>query len=174
MKMAWCARTTSVCSPLPQGRSPVPDRSGSGRRRVLPGSRGRHHRAHSPLHPCSCSQHLQRHADEPQLSRPHTRAAQLAAPPDQVSVLPINRWDKEPAITVIFLCSKDLRRIHPLRPEEPQRVRTKDGASPVKLLPKDGLPRKEWAAWRLHGHDALLTGAAGARVRICCCRRRGC
>lgn len=76
-----------LCSPS-QGRTPVPDGSGGGRRRLLPGSRGGHHRADPPLHPCSCSQHLQRHADEPQLSRPHARAAQLAAAPHQVSVVP--------------------------------------------------------------------------------------
>lgn len=42
----------------------------------------------------------------------------------------INRWEREPAVTVTFLCSQDLRRIHPFHPEEPQRVRTEDGASP--------------------------------------------
>lgn len=67
-----------------QGRSPIPDRPGCGGRGVLPGSGGRHHRAYSPLHPGGCSQYLQRHADEPQLGRPHTRAAQLANPPAQV------------------------------------------------------------------------------------------
>lgn len=83
-----CEDDWRLLSSLSQGRSPVPDWSGGGRRRVLPGSRGRYHRADSPLHPCSCSQHLQRHADEPQLSHPHTRAAQLAAAPHQVSVMP--------------------------------------------------------------------------------------
>lgn len=77
-----------LLSSLSQGRPPVPDGPGGGRRGLLPGSGGGHHRAHSPLHPGGCSQHLQRHADEPQLSRPHTRAAQLAAPPHQVSVVP--------------------------------------------------------------------------------------
>ncbi|CAG11939.1 unnamed protein product [Tetraodon nigroviridis] len=88
-------------------RSPLPDGARRGWRRVLPGPGGRHHRADSPLHPGRCSQHLQRHADEPQLRCPHARAAHLAAPPHQV-----------------------LRRIHPRRTEEPQRVRTEDGASP--------------------------------------------
>lgn len=67
-----------------QGGSPLPDGSGRGRRRVLPGSGGRHHRAYSALHPGGRGQHLQRHADEPQLGSPHPRAAQLAAPPTQV------------------------------------------------------------------------------------------
>lgn len=69
-----------------QGWSPVSDRSGSGRRSVLSGSGGRHHRAHPPLHPGSCSQHLQRHADEPQLCSADTGAVQLAAPPPQVKI----------------------------------------------------------------------------------------
>lgn len=47
--------------------------------------------------------------------------------------------ESDPAIiAAIFLCSQDLYRIHPVRPEEPRRVRTGDGALPAnlpKLLP---------------------------------------
>lgn len=67
-----------------QGWTPVSDRSGGGRRSILSGSGGRHHWAHPPLYPGSCSQHLQCHADEPQLCRADTGAVQLAAPPPQV------------------------------------------------------------------------------------------
>lgn len=63
-----------------QGWTSVSDGSGSGRRSVLFGSGGRHYRAHPPLHPGSCSQHLQCHADEPQLCSANTSAVQLAAP----------------------------------------------------------------------------------------------
>ncbi len=69
---------------LCQGWAPIPDRSGGGRRSVLSGSGGRHHRANPPLHPGSCSQHLQCHADEPQLCSADTGAVQLAGPPHQV------------------------------------------------------------------------------------------
>lgn len=83
-----CEDNQRLLSSLSQGGSPVPDGPGGGRRGLLPGSGGGHHWAYSPLHLGGCSQHLQRHADEPQLSRPHTRTAQLAAPPHQVSVVP--------------------------------------------------------------------------------------
>lgn len=69
-----------------QGRTPVSDRSGGGRRGVLSGSGGRHHWAYPPLYFGSCSQHLQCHADEPQLCSCNTCAAQLAAPPPQVRI----------------------------------------------------------------------------------------
>lgn len=64
--------------------TPVPDRSGGGGRSVLSGAGGRHHRAHPALHPGGCSQHLQRHADEPQLGDADACADRLADPPHQV------------------------------------------------------------------------------------------
>lgn len=76
----------TVLVSMPQGWTSISDRSGSGRRSLLPGSGGRHHRAHPALHPGSCSQHLQCHADEPQLCSGHTGAVQLAAPPCQVKI----------------------------------------------------------------------------------------
>jgi len=69
-----------------QGWTPVSHGSGRGRWSILSGSGGRHHRAHSALHPGGGSQHLQRHADEPQLCSAHTGARQLANQPDQVGV----------------------------------------------------------------------------------------
>lgn len=64
----------------------------------------------------------------------------------------INRRGSEPAVIRLFLRPQVLRRIHPLRTEEPQRVRPEDGASPVKL-PK--LLPKERAPWRPQSHGAL-------------------
>lgn len=94
-----------------QGWTPVSDRSGCGRRSLLSGSGGCHHRAHPPLHPGSCSQHLQCHADEPQLCSSNTCAAQLAAPPRQVRIQsdmhsenglkPSEKWDH--TVTVLLL-----------------------------------------------------------------------
>ncbi|KAL4593329.1 transmembrane protein 245-like, partial [Arapaima gigas] len=66
-------------------RPPVPHRSGCGRRRLLPGPGGGHHRAHPAVHPGGGLQHLQCHADEPQQLAGHTRAAQLA--PERAQVL---------------------------------------------------------------------------------------
>lgn len=70
---------------LCQGWTPLSNRSGSGGWSILSGSGGSHHRAHPPLHPGGGSQHLQRHADEPQLCGGHTGAVQLACAPQQVN-----------------------------------------------------------------------------------------
>lgn len=96
-KNAFCTSSNTIFSrcffalicflvSVSQGWTPVSDRSGGGRRSLLSGSGGRHHRAHPPLHPGSCSQHLQCHADEPQLCSSNACAAQLAAPPHQVRI----------------------------------------------------------------------------------------
>lgn len=73
---------------VPQGWTSVSDRSGSGRWSLLSGSGGGHHRAHSPLHPGGGSQHLQCHADEPQLCTANTGAVNLASSPHQVKPTP--------------------------------------------------------------------------------------
>lgn len=69
---------------MTQGRTPVPDRPGRGRRRLLSGSGGRHHRAHPAVHPGGGGQHLQRHVDEPQFRSPDACAAQLVCPSHEV------------------------------------------------------------------------------------------
>lgn len=113
-----------------QGWTPVFDRFGSGRWSILSGSGRRHYRAHPPLHPGSCSQHLQCYADEPQLCSANTGAVQLAAPPTQVKTKNVitfrAHWASEKCNHTIIACHcQDIRRLHPLCPEEDQWVRSR-------------------------------------------------